>query len=201
MNTSSLINGYATSTSFKNYCFVNDGSTAYLYVDGVAQTLTGTTTSLISINQNIRVGEFVGYLQDLRIYNKALSQDEINDIIGYTGQGTLTVQNFAKPYTNAQIDDKIDNIVIPAGYSDTDTQAYLTANNYATLSDIPAAYTDTQTQAYLTANNYLQELPFISSASSDFNVSLGYLELSFTPFTSANQFIQSVNSSFTVTGN
>eukprot|EP00960_Hanusia_phi_P065220 766028-Hanusia_phi.AAC.1 len=111
---------------------------------------TSQNLALISTGQT---GEFIGYLQDLRIFNRALTSDEINDIRYYSGQGVLTVQGFEKPYTNIEIDNKLDNI--PAGYTDADVALYLTNNNYATISEIPAPYTDTDVLAYLTANDYV----------------------------------------------
>jgi Concanavalin A-like lectin/glucanases superfamily len=67
---------------------VYDGMTQYLYVDGVltdsqAKTYTNSNTTNITIGSATDCGYFSGSIDDVRIYNRALSAAEIQEL--YTG--------------------------------------------------------------------------------------------------------------------
>jgi hypothetical protein len=73
---------------------VYDGSTQYLYVDGVlkvsqAKTYVNTNTANITIGSGTNCGYFAGSIDEVRIYNRALSEAEIQEI--YFQYSTLTV--------------------------------------------------------------------------------------------------------------
>lgn len=71
---------------------VNVGNTQVIYVDGVAgnpgsQTLNN-ASGYITIGQSPWNGFFTGSIDDVRIYNRALTPSEVTDLYNYTGTGT-----------------------------------------------------------------------------------------------------------------
>ena len=79
------IQGNATLTDWNHVVYTYDGANARLYINSV---LVDTSTSIASLDNNfssIRLGQYYnsgfslnGYLDDARIYNRALDQDEID---------------------------------------------------------------------------------------------------------------------------
>jgi len=75
----------------------NDGSTTYLYVDGVLDTSIPDAlhvgngdyyNKLYLGKSNLNVQPFTGYLNDARIYDRMLSASEIDSL--YQGAGSTT---------------------------------------------------------------------------------------------------------------
>jgi hypothetical protein len=75
-----------SATTWYHCAFTYDGTNSALYVNGVACTLTGVTTPQTGTPSIVRVGSwgsgeyFNGQIDDVRIYNRALTQAEITQV-------------------------------------------------------------------------------------------------------------------------
>jgi hypothetical protein len=98
--------------SFHHIVGLREDGTVYLYVDGVLQTVANSSTINVTNSSNLVMGAdstttryFGGVLDDVRIYNKALSEDEIEELYGHTvshwtlddnQSDTVVVDNFSR---------------------------------------------------------------------------------------------------------
>lgn len=69
---------------------VNDGARSYLYVDGILKNSVVNAIGQNFSEREVRIGSYVssyyfnGYLDDVRVYNRALSSSEISQIYNQT---------------------------------------------------------------------------------------------------------------------
>ncbi len=80
--TSSLSDSTLETNTWYHVTGVCDGTTNTLYMDGVAQSATAVCTSMYDSNGQLRIGdpiinEWNGIIDEFRIYNRALTPDEI----------------------------------------------------------------------------------------------------------------------------
>ncbi|EKX38475.1 hypothetical protein GUITHDRAFT_115438 [Guillardia theta CCMP2712] len=86
-----VTNGYINDGLWHNYAFTNDQAVNRIYIDGVEQTVIDSSEAITAdLVDGLVIGEFIGELKDLRIYNVAL------DI-----QPTVVESNATSTYQNS----------------------------------------------------------------------------------------------------
>jgi hypothetical protein len=79
--------------------FTYNGTTNILYIDGVAATPTSATAHQTATTTQVFIGtygsgEFLnGEMDDVRIYNRALTAADVAQLYLYTGKGFFTVMD------------------------------------------------------------------------------------------------------------
>jgi hypothetical protein len=78
INNTEISASVSNPTEWHHYALTYDGSNQKLYIDGILATTTSKTGSINTNSTNLRIGEyFNGFIDDVHIYNRALSAGEI----------------------------------------------------------------------------------------------------------------------------
>jgi Concanavalin A-like lectin/glucanases superfamily len=87
------LEGIPANTDWNHYALVFDSSGVDFYINGSLATSDPNTSAVITTSNALYLGGLAGILDDIRIYNRALTAQEIQDIYNWTGATPPVLSN------------------------------------------------------------------------------------------------------------